>query len=110
MRLFPGLASSNPGAIAKIIKDLSEDLSKLESLQTQALHEYQVLFERGVHAGELWRKLARKVSEGTPLLDAGLPTTKASAMLRLQIHTEGLQINLQEIASRAISLLRSRKP
>jgi glycosyltransferase involved in cell wall biosynthesis len=110
MRLFPGLAASNPGAIAKIIKDLSEDPSKLESLQAQALHEYQVLFERGVHSGELWRKLAGKVAEGTPLLDAGLPTTKATAMLRLQIHIEGLQIKLQAIASSAISLLRSRKP
>lgn len=109
MRLFPGLASSSPRAIAKIIKDLSENPVKLESLQTQALHEYQVLFERGVHSGELWRQLAHKVSEGAPLLDAGLPTTKASPTLRLQIRIEGFQIKLQNLASRVFSLLRPRK-
>jgi hypothetical protein len=109
MRLFPGLASSAPSAIAKIIKDLSHDQKKLESLQAQAIHEYQVLFERGVRSGELWLNLAHKVSDGLSLLDAGMPTTKASAKLRFQIRIEGLQIKLQEFASKAISLLLSRK-
>jgi len=109
MRLFPSLSSSSPAAIAKIVLDLSQDPKKLESLQTQALHEYQLLFERGVHSGELWRNLAQKVSEGASLRHAGLPTTKASAKLGLQIRFEELQIKSQELASRAILRLRSRR-
>lgn len=109
MRLFPGLASSRPSTIAKIIRDLSQDPKKLASLRFQALDEYQVLFERGVHSGELWRNLAHRVSDGTTLLDAGLPTTEASPVLWLQIRIEGIQIRFQEFASRVISLLRPRK-
>ena len=109
MRLFPTLASSSPRGISKIIKALSEDSSELGALQEQSRVEYGRLYERGLQSGELWKELALRIFEGKSLLDAGMPTSKPTAALRIQIQFEGLQVWLQQLASQIISKMRPRR-
>lgn len=109
MRLFPTLASSSPRNISRIIKTLSEDSSKLEVLQQQSRLEYQRLYARGVESGNLWRELAFKILEGKSVLNSGMPTSKPSAALRFLVRFEGLQVEAQQLASKLVAIIRTRK-
>jgi len=106
MRLFPNLASSKPRAIAKITRELSHDRIRLATLQNQSRREYQLLFERGIQAGELWKELVSSIAEGKKLGSLGMAPTPASIKLSLLIRFEGWQIKLQIMGSKALSRLR----
>jgi hypothetical protein len=106
MRLFPSLASSKPRAIAKITRELSHDRIRLATLQNQSRREYQLLFERGIQARELWKELVSSIAEGKKLGSLGMAPTPASIKLSLLIRFEGWQIKLQIMGSKALSRLR----
>jgi hypothetical protein len=103
MRFFPTLASSRPRSISRIIMDLSQDQAKLALLQEQSRREYELLFKRGLQSGTLWEDVVAAIAEGKILASSGMPTTPPSTSLKLQILVEGLQIQLQVLASKFLS-------
>jgi hypothetical protein len=109
MRLFPDLASSSPRKIAKILLGLSQDPLELERLQAQSRREYELLFERGVESGELWLDLVSRIGNRESLLTAGMPTSRVSRALWLQLKIERTQSLIQEFAPKLKALIGHRR-
>lgn len=105
MRLFPSLGVSKPRAIAKVIWDLSLDRNKLGRLKDQSRREYQLLFERGMQARELWKELVSSIANGENLASLGLAPTPMSITKWLLISFECWQIYIQKMGSKVLSHL-----
>jgi hypothetical protein len=107
MPLFPTLASSSPRSISRILWDLSLDQTQLAILQAQSRREYELVFERGLRSVKLWEDLVLTIAEGRSLVLSGMKTTHASTRLRVYIFIEGIQLQLQVLASKILSRFKS---